>query len=434
MGQSLDLIEQEINSLKDILKNGNLVDAFEFAVPANLIAELKVDSRKVQFYWDIDCPKVILSSSNGQKLIESWDIEGIPKECLSNREYLRAFLQQNYVHISNYNNSQEYKLRFSLKLLGGAIIVDPDKAPSRLWPNATIPIFVNCNTFNSNGLKNILSAINDWASKTLFTFKVHFTDINEKDFGLIYRFETPNLHVSCSVNLTLPGHQQRRKILLYDWDPWGDRITRLLKKEPEYQDSILIQKYTPECMRNPVRDRTLSCTVCQSPVGRQGGQQLISCKLGQSFGEKDLKHEIGHAIGFYHEQQRSDRDAFVKAPNRGNYDPNYGIEFQSGIRKNFSEYDFKSIMHYFFGEGIISGRPIIMEVQQRIPVEQYRQLVELGEPEYRAPFLLSSLDTSQNYERMRNGLLQVGKTGNLSENDIEAANYLANKAIAKRVR
>ncbi len=53
---------------------------------------------------------------------------------------------------------------------------------------------------------------------------------------------------------------------------------------------------------------------CLSHVGRyQGGgrgAQLLS--LGRScFTYQTVKHELMHAIGFYHEQSRTDRDDYV---------------------------------------------------------------------------------------------------------------------------
>ncbi|RXG56926.1 Zinc metalloproteinase nas-4 [Armadillidium vulgare] len=50
---------------------------------------------------------------------------------------------------------------------------------------------------------------------------------------------------------------------------------------------------------------------CYSYVGRKGGGQEINLPTWctNSFGS--LLHEMYHALGFLHEQSRSDRDAFV---------------------------------------------------------------------------------------------------------------------------
>ena len=50
--------------------------------------------------------------------------------------------------------------------------------------------------------------------------------------------------------------------------------------------------------------------LCLSHLGRVGGQQPIY--LSENCGTQEILHEIMHALGFVHEQSRTDRDRFVE--------------------------------------------------------------------------------------------------------------------------
>ena len=89
-------------------------------------------------------------------------------------------------------------------------------------------------------------------------------------------------------------------------------------------------------------------TACGSRVGRQGGQQSINCDLDSGrFKTGNIIHEIGHAIGLWHEHTREDRDSFITVDwdniieeRKGNFERHVGDGTDIG------QYDYGSIMHY----------------------------------------------------------------------------------------
>lgn len=82
-----------------------------------------------------------------------------------------------------------------------------------------------------------------------------------------------------------------------------------------------------------------------SSIGRIGGKQVIHIAKYQTMGI--VAHEIGHAIGLYHEQSRNDRDNYITV-NINNVVPKYRNNFDK-ITKNYynmGAFDFSSIMLY----------------------------------------------------------------------------------------
>jgi len=89
---------------------------------------------------------------------------------------------------------------------------------------------------------------------------------------------------------------------------------------------------------------------CYSYVGKMswGGAQEVSIGSGCEILGTVL-HELMHAVGFYHEQSRADRDEYVRI-NKDNIQPGKEGNFKKHdltvIKHLGEEYDYCSIMHY----------------------------------------------------------------------------------------
>ncbi|XP_035991807.1 high choriolytic enzyme 2 isoform X4 [Fundulus heteroclitus] len=99
---------------------------------------------------------------------------------------------------------------------------------------------------------------------------------------------------------------------------------------------------------------------CWSYLGRQKGGQKISLNRKGCFRFGTIQHEILHALGFNHEQVRSDRDKYVRIIFKN---------IEEGKRGNFEKkktnnlgtpYDFNSVMEYPNKAFSKNGKPTIV--------------------------------------------------------------------------
>ncbi|XP_061924708.1 low choriolytic enzyme-like [Entelurus aequoreus] len=129
----------------------------------------------------------------------------------------------------------------------------------------------------------------------------------------------------------------------------------------------LVSFYEDTCIRFQWRHRVhrnylyfFSGSGCWSYLGRQSRGQAISLQSNGCVFLGTVQHEILHALGFHHEQVRSDRDEHVT------------IEFDNiiaGTEGNFQKvntnnlgtpYDFDSVMHYSNRAFSKNGLPTIV--------------------------------------------------------------------------
>lgn len=103
---------------------------------------------------------------------------------------------------------------------------------------------------------------------------------------------------------------------------------------------------------------------CWSAVGRAGGRQEVNLqspgcltKVGTTI------HELMHALGFLHEQNRHERDDYVSIQFQ-NIQPNAVGNFDKASASSTIDfgvpYDYGSVMHYSAGAFSTNGRPTII--------------------------------------------------------------------------
>ncbi|KAM3861451.1 low choriolytic enzyme-like [Diretmus argenteus] len=85
---------------------------------------------------------------------------------------------------------------------------------------------------------------------------------------------------------------------------------------------------------------------CFSSLGRLGDRQVLSLQRFGCVHHGIIQHELMHALGFYHEHTRSDRDHYVRI-NWENVKDYYVNNFQKRDTQNLGiPYDYDSVMHY----------------------------------------------------------------------------------------
>uniref|UniRef100_A0A8C5FSC2 Metalloendopeptidase n=1 Tax=Gadus morhua TaxID=8049 RepID=A0A8C5FSC2_GADMO len=112
---------------------------------------------------------------------------------------------------------------------------------------------------------------------------------------------------------------------------------------------------------------------CYSSLGRTGGRQVLSLRRSGCMNFGIMQHELNHALGFNHEQTRSDRDRYVRI-NWKNINRRSAYNFNRKNTNNLNTpYDYTSIMHYGRRAFSINGRDSITPIpNSRVRIGQRR--------------------------------------------------------------
>ncbi|XP_065365550.1 hatching enzyme 1.2-like [Calliphora vicina] len=104
---------------------------------------------------------------------------------------------------------------------------------------------------------------------------------------------------------------------------------------------------------------------CWSSVGRVGGKQEVNLQSPGCLTKPGTAiHELMHALGFLHEQNREERDTFVSIQYQ-NIQPSAMSNFDRAAKTlAFGvPYDYGSVMHYSASAFSTNGRPTIVPMQ-----------------------------------------------------------------------
>ena len=160
--------------------------------------------------------------------------------------------------------------------------------------------------------------------------------------------------------------------------------------------SIFNTDFSPAVQWTERTTQTTYVVITLSGTGGRGDVNTIGFP-GSGFGQvgmncntdcniATLLHEMGHIIGLYHEQTRTDRDSYVTVNydnvTKGSWPGNFAIQMQN--QQLLSAYDYASVMQYPSFVDTRNGAPVIETIPAGIPLQGTEGVPGAGNQDYSA--------------------------------------------------